>query len=122
MGRIKSCRAETQAKGSLALLKGGKKMLKFIGWGKKSTPEYIREHQAIQGQERSGCFSGMLSSSHWLRWEQSTEENQGLLLQNNVLQIHATYLDFLDHQPHTRPSTSRLGLRLRRTGPVRRDC
>lgn len=93
-------------------------MLKFIGWGKRSPPEYITQHPAVQGQERSDCSSGMSSSSQWLRWEQSTEENQGLLLQNNLLQIHATFLDFLAHRTHACPPTSCLGLRLRRTRPV----
>lgn len=64
--------------------RGEKKMLKFIGWGKKSTPEYITQHQAVQGQERSDCSPGMSSSSQWLRWEQSAEEKQKLLLQNNL--------------------------------------
>lgn len=107
----------SQAKGSLALQKRGGKTLKFMEWRKKSTPEYITQHQAVQGQERSDGSPGMSSSSQWLRREQSTEENRGFSLQNNLLQIHATYLDFLDHPPHTC-----LGLGLKRTGPVRRAC
>lgn len=59
-------------------------MLKFIGWGKKSAPEYITQHQLFQGRERSDCSSGTRSSSQWLCWRHIAEVTSGIIsLQNN---------------------------------------
>lgn len=68
IGGITSCRAETQVIGSLVPLNRRRKMLKFIGWGKKSAPECITQRQLFQGRERSDCSSGTRSSSQRLRW------------------------------------------------------
>lgn len=55
-----------------------KKLLKFIGWKKESTAEYITQHQLFQGQQRSDCSSGTLSSSQWDWWDYTEQEKSGI--------------------------------------------
>lgn len=79
IGGITSSRAETQVIGSLVPLNRRGKMLKFIGWGKKSAPEYITQHQLFQGRERSDCSSGTWSSSQRLCGRHIAEVTLGII-------------------------------------------
>lgn len=80
IGGIISCSAETQSErlSASAERRGKKKLLKFIGRKKESTAEYITQHQLFQGQERSDCSSGTLSSSQWDWWDYIVQEKPGI--------------------------------------------
>lgn len=82
MGRLKSCRAETQVKGSLALLKGGKKDVKIHRMGKEI-------NSWIYYTASSGLRTGKVRLLFWHVVQQSMalvgadhRGESGILLQN----------------------------------------
>ncbi len=99
---ILQCR-DTECKDSVLGQRGEKKLLKFIGWKKESTTEYITQHQLFQGQERSDCSSGTQSNSQWDWWDYIVQEKSGIKAAERQAPNACTQsvMASLHHCPHT---------------------